>query len=291
MIFKADAPKSKKFSVKSIDVCDYSFDDFVKTFVSDSSPSFPPTKEHDSFWEEVDEFLAIDTIPFSKINNSYFDSEGDTIFLNNLLNDELSIPPDKAKKKIELKIDDSLEPELEEFLPNFESFSFDTTEEMSGNPTYRFDFSDTTYETFHFNHSEETSRGNTTSHAFISLSEFESFRFDESECEIEKFSEYESFSFDLAVDHDPGGVLKNESFNEKFFPTLPLGKDFKRSLNNKSHNFTIMKFSFDEDEFYKIVIMTFLPFVMFGVVSLILHSVGSEDVVFDPGIVSKHFQH
>ena len=52
-----------------------------------------------------------------------------------------------------------------------------------------------------------------------------------------------------------------------------------------------MKFSFDEDEFYKIVIMTFLPFVMFGVVSLILHSVGSEDVVFDPGIASKRFQH
>jgi hypothetical protein len=136
MIFKADASKSKKHSVKSVDVCDYSFDDFVKTFVSESSPSFPPTKEYDSFWEEVDEFLAIETIPFSETGESYFDSEGDIIFLDNLLNDEPSIPPDKVKTKIELIIDNPLEPELEEFLPDFESFSFDTTEEMSGNPTH-----------------------------------------------------------------------------------------------------------------------------------------------------------
>jgi hypothetical protein len=230
MIFKADASKLKKYSVKSVDVHDYSFDDFVKTFVSDSSPSFPPTKEFDSFWEEVDEFLAIETIPISETDESYFDSEGDIIFLDNLLNDEPSIPPDKVKTKIELIIDDPLEPELEEFLPDFESFTFDTTEEISGNPTYRHDFSDTTYEAFHFDtdHSEETSRGSTTSHALITLPEFESFRFDESECKMEKFSkpEYESFSFDLEVDHDPGGVLKNESFKEKFIPNQPTRKEF-----------------------------------------------------------------
>ena len=93
--------------------------------------------------------------------------------------------------------------------------------------------------------------------------------------------EYESFSFDLGIDHDPGGILKNESLNENFIPSLPPGKVFKMSLNDKIHNFTIMKFSFDDDECFKIVIMTFLPFVTFGVVSLIRHSVGSEDVVFD----------
>ena len=63
------------------------------------------------------------------------------------------------------------------------------------------------------------------------------------------------------------------------------------SLNDKIHYFPIMKFSFDDDEFFKIVIMIFLSFVTFGVVSLILHSVGSEDVVFDPGIVFKRFSH
>jgi hypothetical protein len=62
------------------------------------------------------------------------------------------------------------------------------------------------------------------------------------------------------------------------------------SLNDKIHNSTIMKFSFDDDEFYMMVIMTFLPFVTFGVVSLIRHSVGSENVVFE-GIVSKSFHH
>ena len=62
------------------------------------------------------------------------------------------------------------------------------------------------------------------------------------------------------------------------------------SLNDKIHNSTIMNFSFDEDEFFKIVVMTFLPIITFGVVSLIRHSVGSEDVVFDPGIVFQSFQ-
>lgn len=293
MIFKADASKLNKYSVNSIDVCDYTFDDFVKTFVSDSSSSFPPNKEYDSFWEEVDEFLAIDTIPISEIDDSYFDSEGDTIFLNNLLNDEPLIPPDKVKKKIELIIDDPLKPELEEFLPDFESFSFDTIEEMSGNPTYRPNFSYPTYEAFNFDHSDETSRGSTTSHAFISLPEYESFCFDESECVMEKCfkPEYERFSFDLEVDHDPGGMLKNESLNGNFIPSLPPGKIFKMSLNDKIHNFTIMKSIFDDDEFYMMVIMTFLPFITFGVSSVIRHSVGSEDVVFDPGIVFKSFQH
>ena len=110
---------------------------------------------------------------------------------------------------------------------------------------------------------------------------------------MEEFSkpEYERFSFDLEVDHDPGGVLKNESLNENFIPSIPPGKDFKRSLNDKIHNSTIMYSSFDDDEFFKIVIMTFFPFVTFGVISLILHSVGSEDVVFDPGIIFKRSQY
>ena len=53
----------------------------------------------------------------------------------------------------------------------------------------------------------------------------------------------------------------------------------------------LMKFSFDEDEFFKMVIMTFLTFVTYSVVSLILHSEGSEDVVFDPGIVFQNLHY
>ena len=197
----------------------------MKTIVFDSSPSLPLIEEYDSFWEEVDEFLAIDTIPLSEIDESYFDSEGDTLFLDNLLNDEPSIPPDKVKKNIEITIDDCLEPELEEFLPDFESFSFDTTEEISGNPTFRPDHSYPVYEAFQFDndHTEETSSGSTTSLAFISLLVYDSFCFDKIDCDFEKFSgelsypEYENFCFDLENDHDPGGILKNESFYENLW--------------------------------------------------------------------------
>jgi hypothetical protein len=271
----------------------------VKTFVSDFSPSFPPIEEYDSFWEEVDEFLAIDTIPFSEIDESYFDSEGDTLFLDNLLNDEPSIPPDKVKKQIEITIDDPLEHELEEFLSDYESFSFDTIEEISGNPTFRPDHSYPVYEAFqfHIDHTEETSSGDTTSLALISLPKYDSFCFDKTDCEFEKFSgelsypEYEKFCFDLEIDHDPGGILKNESFYENFIPSLPPGKVFQNSFNDKIHNSTIMESSFYEDELFMIVIMTFFPFITYGVISLLRHSVGSEDIIFDPGIVSNSFHY
>ena len=153
-------------------------------------------------------------------------------------------------------------------------FSFDTTEEISGNPTFRPDHSYPVYEVFQFDidHTEETSSGSTTSLAFISRPEYDSFCFNKIDCEFEKFSgpEYENFCCDLVNDHDPGGIFKNESFYENFIPSLPPGKVFKMSLNDKIHNSTIRKSSFDDDEFFMIVIMTFFPFITFGVISLLL---------------------
>ena len=122
------------------------------------------------------------------------------------------LPPDKVKKKIELTIDDPLEPELEEFLPDFDSFSFDTTEEISGNPTYLPNFSYPTYEAFHFDidHTEETSSGSTTSLALISLPEYD-------------------FSFDPG-----GGALYHKSLIiEEITPTLPPEVFVEKSFNDK----------------------------------------------------------
>lgn len=260
---------------------DISLNDSISTEIVEDKPSDPLEPElKDSLPDFVkNDFDTAEESELPPIDNP---NDHDEIFSDFEDDDSISCG------EIEYVDDDPMEPELEEFLPDFESFTFDTTEEISGNPIYRPDFSNTTYKAFNFDidHSEETSRGSTTSHAFISLPEYESFRFDKFECEMEKFSkpEFESFRFDLDVDHDPVGVLKNENLNEKFIPSLPPGKDFQMSLIDKNHNSIIMKFSFDEDEFFKIVILTFLPFVTFGVVSLIRHSVGSEDVIFDPGI-------
>ena len=61
------------------------------------------------------------------------------------------------------------------------------------------------------------------------------------------------------------------------------------SFNVEIHNSTIMKSPFYDDELFMIVIMTFFPFITFGVISLLRHSIGSEDTIFDPGIVSNCF--
>lgn len=44
------------------------------------------------------------------------------------------------------------------------------------------------------------------------------------------------------------------------------------------------KSALDDEEWILILIKIFLPFFTFDVISLILHSTGSEDTVFDPGI-------
>jgi hypothetical protein len=224
-----------------------SLNDSISTEIVEDKPSDPLEPElKDSLPDSVkNDFDTAEECELPPIDNP---NDHDEIFSDSEDEDSLSCG------EIEYVDDDPMEPELEEFLPDFESFTFDTTEEISGNPTYHPDFSNTTYEAFHFDidHSEETSRGSTTSHAFISLPEYESFCFDEFECEIEKFSnpEYESFRFDLGIDYDPGGILKSEILNENFIPSLPPGKVFKMSLNDKIHNSIIMKSSFDDNEFF-----------------------------------------
>nr|GEV08478.1 reverse transcriptase domain-containing protein [Tanacetum cinerariifolium] len=64
------------------------------SIVSTSYPTLTPFGDNDFFLKETDAFLAIgDEQISSEINNSYYDSEGDILLLEEFLNDDPSSPP------------------------------------------------------------------------------------------------------------------------------------------------------------------------------------------------------
>nr|GFA47364.1 reverse transcriptase domain-containing protein [Tanacetum cinerariifolium] len=66
----------------------------TKPIVSTSSHTLTPFGDSDFLLEETDAFLAIDDEPISpKINESYYDSEGDILLLEEFVNDDPSSPP------------------------------------------------------------------------------------------------------------------------------------------------------------------------------------------------------
>nr|GEW93373.1 reverse transcriptase domain-containing protein [Tanacetum cinerariifolium] len=66
----------------------------TEPIVSTSSPTLTPFGDSDFLLEETDAFLAIDDEPISpKINEAYYDSEGDILLLKEFLNDDPSSPP------------------------------------------------------------------------------------------------------------------------------------------------------------------------------------------------------
>nr|GEW47252.1 reverse transcriptase domain-containing protein [Tanacetum cinerariifolium] len=66
----------------------------TKPVVSTSSPTITPFGDSDFLLEETDAFLAIENEPVSpEIDDSYYDSEGDILLLEEFLNDDPSSPP------------------------------------------------------------------------------------------------------------------------------------------------------------------------------------------------------
>nr|GEY21443.1 reverse transcriptase domain-containing protein [Tanacetum cinerariifolium] len=67
---------------------------YTKPIVSISSPTLTPFGDSDFLFEETDAFLAIDDEPISlEIDESYYDSEGDILILEEFFNDDPSSPP------------------------------------------------------------------------------------------------------------------------------------------------------------------------------------------------------
>ncbi|GJS76424.1 hypothetical protein Tco_0726305 [Tanacetum coccineum] len=162
-----------------------------------------------------------------------------------------------------------------------------------------FSFSDNSlpeFETFS-DHTEETRSGSTTTHANNSLPEYDSFLlkvepdqgglisiviFDNSNDPLLKFPEFESFHFDLYDD-------------PSFHHTPPEPPDVEISLIIETHAPVINNFDelnedkcFDpvggEINSFTFVTWTFLPYLTYPEVSLLLSSTKNEDTIFDPGI-------
>nr|GEU99546.1 reverse transcriptase domain-containing protein [Tanacetum cinerariifolium] len=67
---------------------------YYDPIVSTSSPTLTPFGDSDFLLEEVDAFLALEDDPTSReVDHSYYDTEGDILLLEALLNDDPSLPP------------------------------------------------------------------------------------------------------------------------------------------------------------------------------------------------------
>ncbi|GJU82142.1 reverse transcriptase domain-containing protein [Tanacetum coccineum] len=67
---------------------------YYDPIVSTSSPTLTPFGDSDFLLEEVDAFLALEDDPTSpKVDDSYYDPEGDILLLESFLNDDPSPPP------------------------------------------------------------------------------------------------------------------------------------------------------------------------------------------------------
>ncbi|GJT53948.1 reverse transcriptase domain-containing protein [Tanacetum coccineum] len=106
--------------------------------VSTSSPTLTPFGDSDFLLEETDAFLAIEDEPISsEIDDSYYDSEGDILLLEEFLNDDPSSPPlpPQELKVVEPKnekssIDEPPEVELKDLPPHLEYAFLEGTDKL-----------------------------------------------------------------------------------------------------------------------------------------------------------------
>ncbi|GJT96816.1 reverse transcriptase domain-containing protein, partial [Tanacetum coccineum] len=106
--------------------------------VSTSSPTLTPFGDSDFLLEETDAFLAIEDEPISpNIDDSYYDSEGDILLLEEFLNDDPSSPPlplqelkDVEPKNEKSSIDEPLEVKLKDLPPHLEYTFLEGTDKL-----------------------------------------------------------------------------------------------------------------------------------------------------------------
>nr|GEV31159.1 reverse transcriptase domain-containing protein [Tanacetum cinerariifolium] len=101
---------------------------YTEPIVSTSSPTLTPFGDSDFLLEETDSFLAIYDEPISsKVDDSYYDSEGDILFLEDFLNDDpssLPLPPQELKvvepNNVKFSIDEPPMVKLKDLPPHLE---------------------------------------------------------------------------------------------------------------------------------------------------------------------------
>ncbi|GJV96595.1 reverse transcriptase domain-containing protein [Tanacetum coccineum] len=110
----------------------------TKPIVSTSSPTLTPFGDSDFLLEETNAFLAIDDELISpEIDDSYYDSEGDILLLEEFLNDDPSSPPlpPQELKVVEPKnkkssIDEPPKVELKDLPPHLEYAFLEGTDKL-----------------------------------------------------------------------------------------------------------------------------------------------------------------
>jgi hypothetical protein len=229
-------------------------------------PSFTPVERNDVILDEIEACLANNSIP-TIVDDFNFDLEGDILLLEKLLNEEpsLSLPPKEVEFNPLKDIDDLVPRVSETFDMTFTNplFDFESDFHLISNNLI-FDIP--------IDESEMEPEVQDSHHMIDSLHE----KFSDELAHIISPPENDPFCFE--EDPDPGGdVLNHENFLiGDLTPTLLPVAFVEKSVNDK--------FTLDDEEWILILIKIFLPFFIFDVVSLILHSTGSEDTVFDPGI-------
>ncbi|GJZ85398.1 hypothetical protein Tco_0650737 [Tanacetum coccineum] len=155
------------------------------------------------------------------------------------------------------------------------------------------------FETFS-NHTEETRSGSTTTHANNSLPEYDSFLFeiepdqggltsivisDNSNNPLLELPEFESFHFDLDPSFPrPPPEPPDVEISLIIETDAPEINNFDELNEDECFDPGGDEIDVEDDDSFTFVIRTFLPFLTYPEVSLLLLSTRSEDTIFDPGI-------
>ncbi|GJX77419.1 hypothetical protein Tco_0324230 [Tanacetum coccineum] len=161
------------------------------------------------------------------------------------------------------------------------------------------------FETFS-DHTKETRRGSTTTHAKNSLPEYDSFLFeiepdqrgltsvvisDHSNDPLLELPEFESFDFDLYDDPSfprPPPEPPDVEICLNFEPDMPVINNIDElnedeCFDPRGGEIDVSQ-NVEDDDSFTFVIQTFLPYLIYPADSPLLLSTGSEDTIFDPGI-------
>ncbi|GJU18946.1 hypothetical protein Tco_1146912 [Tanacetum coccineum] len=171
-------------------------------------------------------------------------------------------------------------------LPEFETFSDHTEETRSDGSTTLDNYSLPEYDSFLFEIEPDQGRlisidvSDNSNNTLLELPEFESFHFDL----------YDNPSF-LRPPPEPPDV----EICLHFEPDVPVINNFDE-LNEDEYfdpggGEIIFLQNVEDDDSFTFVIRTFLPFLTYPEASPLSCSTGSEDTIFDPGIVTFHFSY
>lgn len=297
-------------------------------------PSFTPVERSDVFLDEIEACLANNDPNPTMVDDSNFDPEEDIRVLEELLNedfDEVESYSDSHNKyttsdedsygdiddndeDVETEIQDEV---LCEKLFNI-SLLISKIEALKDPPTFSsIPVMDSDFlpelEIFRF---EETSSGNPTIHADISLPDYERFDF-EIDClltfddpsrdpfleDVDQFLAADD-SIPPGIENDENGVQRNilSDLPSSHPPAKPPDADFESDTNDVI--FGVVDETYDHDvpvldilptqptrdsEFdFAFTIWVFYPFFTYPLISSLFHSIGSKDTVFDPGISAFH---